>query len=308
MKKKILITGGAGFIGSNLAEELVKRNYQVIILDNLKTGYQENLNELDVKFIKGDIKDRELVFDLVKDCFGVFHLAAMVSVKESVENPYECYLTNVIGSINLMDACSMYRAKFIFASSAAIYGLNNINPKTEDMRLEPYSPYGISKYDIEKLCRIYNQEKGLEYLCFRNFNVYGPKQDLNTNYGAVIPIFINRALNNQDLIIYGDGEQTRDFIYVKDVTNAYIKGLESDKKGVYNLGSNMIITINQLAKEILNIAKNNSSKIIYQKERIGDIKESMSNCDLVKKELNWKSNFLLEEGLKKTIDYFKQVK
>lgn len=309
MDKKVLITGGAGFIGSNLVEDLFKKNYKIIVLDNFSTGYKNNLTEFEdkIEVINGDIRDKNLVNKLIKETSAVFHLAAMVSVPESIEKPAECYDINLTGSLNIIEACIKYNSKFIFASSAAVYGEDKTEIKTENIVTIPISPYGLSKLDIEKLCIIYNKENNLEFTCFRNFNVYGPKQDIFSSYAAVIPKFITSSLKQNDLTIFGDGSQTRDFIYVKDVTSAYINALENNINGIYNLGCSDIESINNLAKSII-LKVNPNIKINYLNERKGDIKHSRASSEKFQKESFWKPIISLDNGIDKTIEYYKNEK
>jgi len=305
--KKILVTGGAGFIGSNLVEDLLKKNYSVTILDNFDSGYMKNLSEFkdQIQVINGDIRDNNLVDKLVKNTSCVFHLAAMVSVPESIEDPDKCFDINVEGSLNIIEACQKYNSKFIFASSAAVYGEDKTPIKTEEIITEPISPYGKSKLTIERICELLSYKENFDYACFRNFNVYGPKQDVASSYAAVIPKFITNAINSKDLIIFGDGEQTRDFIYVKDICDAYILAYENNINGVYNLGCSDVESVNSLAKRI--ISKINSNlKIDYKPERAGDIKHSKASAEKYYNISNWKPKVSLENGIKKTIEYYKK--
>ena len=308
MMKKVLVTGGAGFIGSNLVEELVEKNYSVIVLDNFSSGYVKNLKDISdkIEIIDGDIRNKKLVERIMKDVFCVFHLAAMVSVSNSVEDPQTCYDVNVIGSLNLLKESVRNNSRFIFASSAAVYGDEKSPIKTEEIVTNPISPYGLSKVDVERLVGIYSKEKGLKFTCFRNFNVYGPKQDVASSYAAVIPKFITNALNSKDLTIFGDGKQTRDFIYVKDVTNAYIMAMEKEIDGIFNLGNSDVMDINGLAKIILKKI-NPNLEVKYEKERIGDIKHSRADSKKYQVESGWKPEVTLENGIKKTIEYYERL-
>ena len=306
MKKKILVTGGAGFIGSNLVEELLKKDYAVTILDNFDSGYMKNLFDFkdQINVINGDIRDSNLVDKLVQNTSCVFHLAAMVSVSESVKDPDSCFDINVEGSLNVIDACQKYNSKFIFASSAAVYGENKTPIKTEGIITEPISPYGKSKLTIERICKLLSYKEKFEYTCFRNFNVYGPKQDVASSYAAVIPKFITNALNSKNLTIFGDGEQTRDFIYVKDICDAYILAYERNINGVYNLGCSDIESVNSLANRV--ISKINSNlNIIYKSQRDGDIKHSKASAKKYQMVSDWSAKMSLNNGIEKTIEYYK---
>lgn len=310
LKKKILVTGGAGFIGTNIVHKLLDLNYEVVVLDNLSSGYLCNLdsvkNKDNFKFVKGDIRDKELVSKLIVGCYGVIHLAAMISVPESIENPSLCKEINEAASEFIIEECLKNNSRFLFASSAAVYGEDKTPIKTEELLVKPISPYGDSKLFVENKCKSLI-EKGLNFCCFRNFNVYGPYQALGSAYAAVIPIFVNKALHDEEIIIFGDGKQTRDFIFVEDVVDAFINALES-KEGyndVFNLGCNEIITITELAVKIIELT-NSSSKIIYKDARLGDIKHSRATSAKFQKASSWKPKVSFDEGIKKTIDYYKE--
>ena len=303
-RNKVLITGGAGFIGSNLVEELLKKNYEITVLDNFSTGHLSNVSEFKNKItiIKGDIRDYSLVEKHLSDKNIVFHLAAMVSVPESVKFPKECEDININATKNILDICLKNDIKFIFASSAAVYGEDRTEIKTENLQTIPISPYGWSKLKVEKLCENYSK-KGLKYVCYRNFNVYGPKQDFNHPYSAVIPSFISKALINQDLNIFGEGYQTRDFIYVKDIVGAMIVGAEEKINGVFNLGCNDIINLRDLASLIIK-KTGSSSKIIFKPGRDGDIMHSRASSDKIFNAINWRSKYSFNEGLNYTLNYY----
>jgi len=307
--KKILVTGGAGFIGSNLVETLIKKNYQVIVYDDLSTGYKKNIKEFadKIKFVKGDIRDFKKINSNLKNIDCVFHLAAMVSVPESIQNPLDCFDTNVRASINIIDQCKQNNIKFIFASSAAVYGDDKTKIKTENTKTSPISPYGLSKLYIENLCEIYKKEFDLNYTCFRNFNVYGPKQDPNSAYAAVIPSFINNTLKKQDLNIFGDGKQTRDFIYIEDVIKAYLLAYEKNISGIYNLGCNEILNLKKLAKLVLNNSKNKIN-IVHKKARKGDIKHSRASSNKFQKTSTWRPVVKIGDGIEKSFKYYKVSK
>ncbi|MHC1738795.1 MAG: NAD-dependent epimerase/dehydratase family protein [Ignavibacteriaceae bacterium] len=305
-KVKVVITGGAGFIGSHLVEEWISKNADVWIIDNLRSGKKQNLSHLSgYNLIEGSITDKELVFEALKGADYVHNLAALVSVPESVENPYECVEINVKGLLNLLEAAKFHNVKkVIHFSSAAVYGDNPDTPKTTDMKPEPKSPYGITKLDGEYYLNAYSENFGLSTLSFRCFNVFGPRQDPASQYAAAIPIFVSKALKNEDIIIYGDGEQTRDFIFVKDIVRANIMAAEQKSvSGVYNLGTGTSISINQLVTLTLQLTKS-TSRVIYEEERPGDIKHSLSSMERTKSELGFVPQFDLTEGLKSTIRYF----
>jgi len=305
-KAKVVITGGAGFIGSHLAEEWLSKNAEVWIIDNFRSGKKENLAHLEgYNLVEGSITDKELVFEVLNGADYVHNLAALVSVPESVENPYECVDINVKGLLNVLEAAKFHNLrKVIHFSSAAVYGDNPETPKTTCMRPEPKSPYGITKLDGEYYLTGYKENFGLNTLSFRCFNVFGPRQDPASQYAAAIPIFVSKALKNEDIIIYGDGEQTRDFIFVRDVVRANITAAENSfVSGVYNLGTGTSISINQLVALTLQLS-NSNSRVVYEEERPGDIKHSLSSIEKTKKDLGFLPEYDLTDGLKSTILYF----
>jgi UDP-glucose 4-epimerase len=276
-KMKILVTGGAGFIGSHIVEHFQGRA-GVRVLDNLASGLQPNLAGLKCEFIQGSILDRELVARAVQGVDIIFHLAAMVSVPVSVQKPLACVEVNTTGTIVLLEAAARAKVKkFIFSSSAAIYGNNPAVPKIETMTPEPESPYASTKLDGEFYCRMFAREAGLPAVCLRYFNVFGPRQNPRSQYAAAVPVFIDRALKNEPLTIHGDGTQTRDFIFVKDVAaaNAHF-ALNSPATGVFNVASGQAITINELAETIRRLA-GSRSKIVHAATRTGDVKHSVAD-------------------------------
>lgn len=304
-KLKILITGGAGFIGSNIADYWAKQNAEVIVLDNLRTGKLENISNSKIKFINGSITNRDVISSIMDDVDYIFHLAALVSVPESIINPFECVEINVKGLLNILESAKEKKVKkIVFSSSAAVYGDNPISPKTTDLVLSPKSPYGITKLDGEYYLQTYLENYGLNFVVLRYFNVFGPRQDPNSQYAAAIPIFISKALKNEDIIIYGDGEQTRDFIFIDDVVNANFLASRASANGVYNVARGEATSVNDIVNTILKLT-NSKSKIIYAEPRPGDIKHSLASIEKTKCDLNFYFKISLEEGLKKTIEYFK---
>jgi len=299
---KAIVTGGCGFIGSNLVEELSK-SMDVTVIDNLSTGSPLNLNGIDVKLVKGDILSLNLLKQVFKGADYVFHLAAVVSVQESVESPVRANEVNVKGTINVLEAARIRDVeKIIYSSSCAVYGDSDALPLKETTLPEPKSPYAVSKLAAENYCKVYSEIYGLKSVSLRYFNVYGPKQDPFSDYAAVIPKFISRVLQGENPIIYGDGEQTRDFIYVKDVVRANMLVMEKGE-GVYNIASGKSVSINELARLICRIAGKNIDPI-YEKEREGDIRHSVADISRTK-EIGFKPNYSLEEGLAETIEYWK---
>lgn len=302
MKNKlVVVTGGAGFIGSHLAWELVKDN-EVIIIDNLYTGREENIPP-GAKFIKADIRDYEAIAELISNADYVFHEAAQVSVVESIKDPIFTEEVNVLGTLNILKALLAGHGKLIFASSAAVYGDNPNLPLKETERPRPLSPYGVTKWAAEEYLRVFHELYGLPVVSLRYFNVFGPRQTAN-QYAGVISIFINRALRGEPLVIFGDGKQTRDFIYVKDVVKANLIAAESRKAngGVFNVATGKETTILELAMKIIEITGTTSS-IVFDKPRPGDIRHSRADISEIRK-LGFEPEWSLEEGLKKTVEWY----
>jgi UDP-glucose 4-epimerase len=279
---KILVTGGAGFIGSHIVEHFQGRA-EVRVLDNLNSGFQSNLKGLQCEFIHGSILDRKIVERAVQGVDCVFHLAAMVSVPESVRKPEQCVEINTAGTIAVLEAAARAKVKkFIFSSSAAIYGNNPVVPKIETMTPEPQSPYARTKLDGEFQCQRFTLESGLPTVCLRYFNVFGPRQNPRSQYAAAVPAFIDRAFKNEPLTVHGDGTQTRDFIFVKDVAaaNAHF-ALHSQATGIFNVASGQGITINGLAKTICELA-GSRSEIVHAPTRAGDVKHSVADTGKIR--------------------------
>lgn len=304
--KKYLITGGAGFIGSHIAEELSKKGYHVTVLDNLRTGFKKNLVGLDVEFVNGDIRDKNLLFKYAEGTAAVFHLAALVSVPESLIHISECIDINTQGTINVLEAAkSNYGCKVILSSSAANYGNDPVIPKTESMIPKPMTPYAISKMDGEYYLEMYQKQWQIPTVSLRYFNVFGSRQNPDSAYAAAVPVFINKALKNEPITIYGDGNQTRDFIYVKDIARANIFASEKGDS-VYNVALGHSTSIIELAKKIIEIT-NSKSPIIFLKERAGDIKHSTANPSKFQ-QLGFKPLYSLDQALSETIEYFERSK
>jgi len=302
----VLISGGAGFIGSNIAAHFNGRGH-VRILDSLRSGYRQNLEGLDVEFIEGSITDPQAVAQAVEGMDYVFHLAAMISVPESMTNPAQCVDINVQGLLNVLRAGSDAGVKKLcLSSSAAIYGENPELPKREDMLPEPKSPYAVTKLDGEYYCAMFRNEGWLDTVSLRYFNVFGPRQDPDSAYAAAVPIFLHRALRDEDIVVFGDGQQTRDFIYVKDVVQANVFfTTESAATGTYNIAYGGSLTVNKLAEKIIRLT-DSSAKIVHAEERAGDVKHSQASIARAKV-----AGFVpagsFEQGLAETIGSFKQL-
>ena len=307
MKKiKIVVTGGAGFIGSHVAEYWVNRGAEVHIIDNLSTGFLNNVPDSEsVHFYKGSITNYKLLEEIVEGANYIFNFAAMVSVPESILKPKECVENNVIGILNILEAAKKFNVKkVVHSSSAAIYGDDPALPKYTNMKPEPKSPYGITKLDGEYYCRMYYENFGLKTISLRYFNVFGPRQNPKSQYAAVIPIFISNALVNKPVEIFGDGKQTRDFIYVNDVVRANITAVENEETcGVFNVANGVSLSVLELANLIIK-ETGSKSKIIFSSERSGDIKHSLASTEETKVKLGFIPRHNLTKGLRETISYF----
>ncbi len=303
--KKVLITGGAGFIGSNLAEELAEGN-EVVILDDLSSGRMDNIRGLlgndKARFIKGSITDLDLLRQSFRDVDYVFHQAAIPGVPASVNDPVSSNIVNVNGTLNVLIAARDNGVKkVVYASSCAVYGDAGVIPITETTLLAPKSPYAVTKLTGEYYCNVFNEVYSLPTNSLRYFNVYGPRQNPNSEYAAVIPKFITKALAEEPLVIYGDGLQTRDFVFVRDVVMANIMAAESEVTGVFNIGNGEAVTINKLASAMVKLCGKNL-ELVHVEPRKGDIMHSRASIEKAKR-INFKPEYSLKEGLKKTIEW-----
>ncbi|HOG51751.1 MAG TPA: NAD-dependent epimerase/dehydratase family protein [Lentisphaeria bacterium] len=300
---RVLVTGGAGFIGSHIVEHF-QGKADVRVLDNLRSGRLSNLQGFDVEFIEGSILDDALLAKAMSGVDVVFHLAAMISVPESMSKPIECVEINTIGTLKVLEAAARAGVKKLcLSTSAAIYGDNPIVPKRETMFPEPKSPYAETKLSGEHYCGIYTREGRLDTACLRYFNVFGPRQDPKSQYAAAVPIFVSRALRQEPITIFGDGEQTRDFIYVKDIVAANVFfALESPATGVFNIAYGGKITINDLAKRIIELT-GSRSQIVYLPERAGDVKHSSAAIDKLSA-AGFRPGADFDRGLAETIAFF----
>jgi len=298
-----LVTGGAGFIGSHIVEALVaKGDGAVRVIDNLRSGQAQNLDGMDVEFVEGSITDEALLDRAVANVDAVFHLAAMVSVPETMKYPRECMEINTLGTLQLLAAARRHGVqRVVFSSTSAVYGDDPVQPKLESMNPQPLSPYAVSKLNSEMAVRILGKQLGIRAAALRYFNVYGPRQDPKSAYAAAIPIFVARALRNEDIVIYGDGEQTRDFVFVKDVVQANLLALEKGE-GIYNVGAGSTVTINELARQIISMTRS-KSEIIHADPRPGDVKHSSADVTRMK-EIGFEPKGERDEALGRTVDYF----
>lgn len=314
--QKILVTGGAGFIGSHIVDKLMEKGFEVTVFDNLDTGHIENIEshqgKEDFHFIKGDIRDFNLVKKIMKDVDAVFHEAALASVTLSVQNPLLSNDINVTGTLNLLKASSDLGAKrFIYASSAAVYGDTKAPEKREDMSTNPRSPYGISKLAAENYVKIFHKLYGLETVSLRYFNVYGPRQrfDLQCAYGGVITIFTNRLLRDMPPIIFGDGEQTRDFVYIADVVEANMLALDKkDAAGeAFNIGTGLSVSVNQIAETLKDIMNKHELKNVHADPRPAEGRHGYANIRKAQKILGFHPKVSIKEGLVKLVDWYKNL-
>lgn len=306
--KRVAITGGAGFIGSHLADELATSN-SVIIIDDLSTGKKENIARLiekdNVTFTQGSILDLSLLQKLFQGVDYVFHLAALARVPRSIEDPLITNEVNIKGTLSVLLAARDNRVrKVIYASSSSIYGDSPTLPQREDMSPSPQSPYALTKLAGEYYCNIFRQIYGLSTVCLRYFNVYGSRQDLQSQYATVIPAFIGRISQNLPPIIFGDGEQSRDFTFIEDVVQASILAAETNAAGAYNIGGGKSITINRLAEIILNLMQRDLEPV-YEKPRPGDPKHTLADISEAKG-FGYEPKWALEDGLRRTIKEFRQ--
>lgn len=307
MSKRVLITGGAGFIGSHLVRHFAGQA-QVTVLDDLRSGYAHNLDGVACRFVRGSILDAQALREAMADAEEVYHLAAMISVPESVAKPAECAELNTEGTRCVLDAAVAAGArKVVLASSAAIYGDNPTVPKLESMSPEPKSPYAETKLAGEHLLEAYRQTHGLGTTSLRFFNVFGPRQDPRSAYAAAVPIFIAKALRDEPIGIHGDGGQTRDFVHVTDIVGALAyAGASADMAGTYNVGYGRSQSILELAQEILRLTGSKSA-IEHLAPRAGDVRHSLASTERLLS-AGWKPKSSVQAGLAETVDFYRQLK
>ena len=304
--KKVLVTGGAGFIGSNLVKKLISDKNKVVVIDDLSSGFISNISNIDgVKYINGDIRNRKQVNDAIKGVEVVFHLAASVGNKRSIDFPLIDSQINVLGTLNILEECVKEGVrKIVTSSSAGIFGELKTIPIKEDHPIEPDSPYGCSKLCEEKLCLSYSKLYDLEAVCLRYFNVFGPNQRFDA-YGNVIPIFVYKMLHNEPITVYGDGNQTRDFVHVNDVVQANINSANSiGVSEAFNIASGDRISINDLIKLITKNYKK-EVKIEYASKRPGDVMHSLADISFARNEINYIPSMNLEEGINNYVSWAK---
>ena len=298
---KIMVTGGAGFIGSHIVDKLIEGGHEAVVVDNLSTGNIENINER-AAFYNIDIRDQELyrIFELEKPGI-VIHHAAQIDVQTSIRQPAFDGDVNILGTVNILEQCVKYGIKkIIYASSAAVYGVPNYLPVDENHAVDPISYYGISKHTPEHYIKAYSLLHGLKYTILRYANIYGPRQDPKGE-GGVVSIFTNRMLNGERPMIFGDGEQTRDYIYVGDIAEANVKALQLGNNEIMNISTNTKTTVNELFSLMSSII-GFAGKPVYCEERKGDIKHSTLDNSKARQLLGWEPKVMLAEGLRKTIN------
>lgn len=312
MPNKYLITGGAGFIGSNLARYILDKGHEVVILDNFSTGKRENLEEIlgRITLIEGDIRDRETTDKAVAGCKAIFHQGALGSVPRSVEDPLTSHDVNVNGTINILESARKAGVKRVmFAASSSAYGDQKESPKHEGMVPAPISPYAASKVACEVYMQAYAAVYGMETVCLRYFNVFGPRQDPYGAYAAVIPAFVSNLLKGEAPVVFGDGEQSRDFCYIENVCSANwlaanVPGENCDGRPM-NIACNSAVTLNQILGKLKSLL-GSDVKAIYKETRAGDVKHSLADISLAKKKIGYEPLVYFDDGLERAIGWYRE--
>ena len=311
-----LVTGGAGFIGSNIVERLLREGLSVRVIDNFSTGREENLDSAaeaagcgpGVELVRGDVRDDSALEEALRGVKYVFHEAALCSVMRSVEDPLSTNSVNVEGTLRLLIHAKRAGVKrVVYASSSSVYGETAALPNHEDMTPNPRSPYALSKLAAEQYCRMFTPIYGLETVCLRYFNVFGPRQDAASQYAAVIPLFISRLLSGQAPVIFGDGEQSRDFTFVEDLVEANLLACRKPEiEGrVYNVARGSRRTINELAAVLSGLTGDGRAPV-YEEARPAEVRDSEGCTTKAEAELGFRVRVSFEEGLEKTLDWFRQ--
>ena len=306
-----LVTGGAGFVGSHIASALVSSGARVRIIDDLSTGYRENLTEIggEVDFVRGSLVDEPLLRKALEDVELVFHEAAIPSVPKSVENPHRTHVASVDATFSLLLAARDQKVRrLVYAASSSCYGDQPTLPKTESMLPDPLSPYAVAKLVGEYYCQVFSRVYKLETVSLRYFNVFGPRQDPSSQYSGVISRFISALMSGQTPVIYGDGEQSRDFTYVDNVVQANLKAAQTTKGvgSVINIANGERITLNQLLRELKDLTGKDSVNAIYEKARPGDVLHSLADISRARELLGFEPHVGLREGLRRTMDWWKR--
>ena len=305
--KQVLVTGGAGFIGSTIARLVgQKTSARVIVLDDLSSGHRSNVDGLPITFVEGDVRDAETVRRAIAGCDTVFHLAASVGNSRSIENPIRDSEVNVLGTLRVLEAVREAGAgKIVYSSSAGIFGELKTLPIREDHPIDPDTPYGASKLGGEKLCLAYAKLHPIEAVCLRYFNVYGVNQRYDA-YGNVIPIFAHRVLHDEPITIFGDGEQTRDFVNVRDVAEANLRAaMTPDLSGAFNIGSGTRITINRLAGLMVG-ESGGKVAVQYAPPRKGDVRDSLADISAATSAFGYDPLVRLQDGLDEYLKWIRR--
>lgn len=306
-----LVTGGAGFIGSNIAAALVSKGARVRVIDDLSTGHLENIEEIggDVDFVNASLEDEATLRRTLEDVELVFHEAAIPSVPRSVENPRQTHIASVDSTFTLLLASRDKRVRrLVYAASSSAYGDQPTLPKEEKMLPEPLSPYAVAKLVGEYYCQVFTRVYSLETLSLRYFNVFGPRQDPSSQYSGVISRFISALLKDEQPVIYGDGEQSRDFTYIDNVVDANLKAAETTRGlgSIINVATGQRTSLSQLLSELKHLTGKNHLNAIYQEPRVGDVVHSLADISRAREFLNFEPHVGLREGLQLTIDWWKQ--
>jgi UDP-glucose 4-epimerase len=309
MAKKIyLVTGGAGFIGSHIAERLLRDGHAVRVLDDFSNGKQENLDGMsnDIELFRGNVRDRNLVADAVKGAYVVFHEAALGSVPRSIADPVTTHESNITGTLNiLLAARDLGTRRVVFASSSSVYGETLVLPKHEDMKPEPVSPYALSKLSAEQYCGVFHRVYGAETVALRYFNIFGPRQDPESQYAAVVPKFITAILAGRRPVIFGDGLQSRDFTYVDNVVEANLLASEADGAAgrFFNVACGGRYTLLDLLARV-KVMLASDVEPVYEASRPGDVRDSQASIEAAKSTLGYKVSVDFDEGLRRTVEWY----
>src|SRR5262245_48078085 len=306
----VVVTGGAGFIGSHIAQTVAASGAKVRIVDDLSTGHRENLEELsgDIEFIEGSVADLDLIDCALQDAEVVFHEAAIPSVPRSVEDPEQSHIASVDGTFNLLQAARRQKVRrVVYAASSSAYGDQPTLPKVEDMAPDPLSPYAVAKLVGEYYCQVFTRVYGLETVSLRYFNVFGPRQDPGSQYSGVVSRFISALCSDEQLVIFGDGEQSRDFTYIDNVVSANLKAATTVKGvgKIINVANGDRITLNQLLAELKDLVGKPEVQVDFREPRIGDVRHSLADTTRARELLDYEPTVGLREGLRRTIDWWK---
>jgi len=308
-KRLYLVTGGAGFIGSHICERLLRDGHAVRVLDDFSNGKEQNLEGLagDIEVLRGSVVDRNLVADAVKGTYVVFHEAALGSVPRSVADPLTTHESNITGTLNvLLAARDLGTRRVVFASSSSVYGETPVLPKHEDMKPEPLSPYALSKLSAEQYCGVFRRVYGFETVALRYFNIFGPRQDPESQYAAVIPKFVTAILSGRRPVIFGDGLQSRDFTYVDNVVEANLLASEAEAAAgkFFNVACGGRYTLLDLLSKIKEALKSDIEPV-HESPRPGDVRDSQASIDAAKSVLGYKVSVDFEEGLRRTVEWYR---